>query len=66
MGIGNRIKLARVAKMLTQKQVAAHLNVSERTYQRYEADDFEPNIKTLLALADLFDVTTDYLLGREK
>lgn len=35
-----------------------------RTYQNYEGGQREPNFSTLIALADFFDVTTDYLLGR--
>ncbi len=64
MGIGKNIKLARLAKGITQREAAKTLGVGERMYQHYEADNFEPNVKTLCALADLFSVSTDFLLGR--
>lgn len=38
--------------------------MAERTYQRYENAEREPDATALLALADYFGVTTDYLLGR--
>jgi transcriptional regulator with XRE-family HTH domain len=46
------------------KEVAEMLGVTYRNYQRYERGEIEPNIQGLVALADLFNVSTDYLLGR--
>lgn len=51
---------------LTQRQVAAALEISQPSYIRYENGGAEPNIEKLVKLADLFDVSLDYLLGREK
>ena len=51
---------------LTQRQVASALNISQPSYIRYENGGAEPNIEKLVKLADLFDVSLDYLLGREK
>ena len=44
------------------------MGVSERTYQRYESGkgNNEPSHEQLILVADYFDVTTDYLLGRTK
>ena len=64
MLIGNNLKTARKKAGLTQVDVAITLNITERQYQRYEADTYEPDLCKLCALADLFGVTTDYLLGR--
>ena len=47
-----------------QKAIADGIHVPLRTYQRYEYGEREPNASTLLALADYFDVSVDYLLGR--
>ena len=47
-----------------QKQVAEGSGISLRTYQRYENGEREPSASTLVALADFFNVSTDYLLGR--
>lgn len=40
------------------------LGVTERAYQHYELGTREPNMERLLALADYFDVSIDYLVGR--
>ena len=60
---GERIKELRLKKGLTQRQMADTFGITERNYQRYEATD-SPSNDTLLKLADFFNVTTDYLLGR--
>jgi len=44
--------------------MAKHLGVSERAFQHYEAGTREPNISQLIALADYFGVSLDYLVGR--
>lgn len=61
---GNRLRGLRKYKNLKQKDVAEHFGMAVRTYQNYEGGQREPNFSTLVALADYFDVTTDYLLGR--
>ena len=60
---GERIKELRQQKGLTQRQMADTFGITERNYQRYEATD-SPSNDTLVKLADFFEVTTDYLLGR--
>jgi len=59
----DRIKELRKARKMTQRQMANALGITERSYQRYEAEN-NPNNETLIKLADFFDVSTDYLLGR--
>lgn len=48
----------------TQKQVAAAVGVSERNYQDWEYGNTKPTFDVLIALADFFDVSLDYLVGR--
>ena len=60
---GERIKKLRQQKGLTQRQMADTFGITERNYQRYEATD-SPSNDTLIKLAEFFEVTTDYLLGR--
>ncbi|MCL2853540.1 MAG: helix-turn-helix domain-containing protein [Defluviitaleaceae bacterium] len=43
--------------------MAGALGITERSYQRYEAEN-NPNHETLLKIADYFDVSIDYLVGR--
>lgn len=48
----------------TQKQAATAAGVSETMYQKYEYGRSEPTAHVLIALADYFDVSLDYLVGR--
>ncbi len=50
---------------LTQRDVAAHLGIAQSSYIRYENGKAEPTLENLVKIADLFDVSTDYLLGRK-
>jgi len=59
----DRVKELRKARKMTQRQMADALGITERSYQRYEAEN-NPKNETLIKLADFFDVSTDYLLGR--
>jgi len=47
-----------------QRELAALLNVSQNTYSQYENGVIELTAETLLRLADFYDVSVDYLLGR--
>ncbi len=47
-----------------QKQAAAAANISERNYQDYEYGKCYPTALGLVFLADYFDVSLDYLMGR--
>lgn len=59
-----RLKEIRKSSGKKQREVAESLDVKLRTYQGYEMKETEPSIKKLIALADYFDVTLDYLMGR--
>lgn len=59
-----RITECRRNRGLTQKEVALGIGISERAYQRYEAGDRVPILDVLVSLADYFDVSIDYLVGR--
>lgn len=59
-----RLKEIRQSQKLTQKQVAAALNITERQYQRYEGGEQTTTLENLIALADYFGVSLDYLVGR--
>lgn len=64
--LGENLKSLRIKKGLTQQQVADLLKINRVTYTQYELDKREPDNTTLIALADFFNVTVDYLLGREE
>ncbi|MEZ2733742.1 helix-turn-helix transcriptional regulator [Aneurinibacillus aneurinilyticus] len=61
---GTRLKELRQRKQLTQEETAKLLNISRGTYAHYEIDKRQPDFATLQKLADFFDVSIDYLLGR--
>ena len=60
----DNIKKLRKVKGVTQKQLAEELNISENGFQNYELDTRKPYNDILIALADYFDVSIDYLVGR--
>lgn len=62
--IGLRIKELRKLKKITQKQLAALLEVDESTAQYYEYGKIIPRLDKLIKLSDFFDVSLDYLVGR--
>ena len=59
-----RIKSLRKAKKLTQVKMSIDLNISQNTLSRYETGEREADYKTLIKIADYFNVSVDYLLGR--
>lgn len=58
------IKRLRIERGITQEQLAALLKVSRSTVGMYEAGSREPDFETCEAIADIFNVDMDYLLGR--
>lgn len=64
MTFSERLIELRKARNLTQKQVYEGIGMSMLGYQRYEYGEREPSYQKLIALADYFDVSLDYLVGR--
>lgn len=62
MNLGSKIKSLRIKKNLTQEQLADYLSVSVQTISRWETSVNYPDVIMLPVLANIFDVTTDYLL----
>ena len=61
-----RIKALRLEKRLRQDQLAVRLGVEKSTVSMYETDMRKPTLETLVRMANVFGVSTDYLLGRER
>ena len=59
-----RLKELRNAKKVTQVKLAMDLNLSQHSISRYETGEREADYDTLVAIADYFNVSVDYLLGR--
>ena len=64
--LSTRIAEIRGIRKLTQAQVAEHLKITQQTYSSYETGRNQMNFETLCLLADFYNVTADYLLGRQE
>lgn len=64
MIFNERLRALRKERGLTQEQAAKELNIAYRNYQRLEAEGNTPNFANLVQIAELFDVSIDYLAGR--
>lgn len=65
MDFGTKLKDLRVSCGWTQSQLADKLNLSKANISKYESNFVEPNLETLKMIASIFDVTLDYLLGKD-
>ena len=59
-----RLQELRKKKGITQLRLATELNTTQNTINRYETGEHEPGIAELIKLADYFNVSVDYLIGR--
>ena len=50
----------------TQREVAQRLGISQPSYIRYENGSAEPTLENLVKIADLYDVSVDFMLGRKE
>lgn len=64
--LSDRLLALRKEKKLTRPNVADAVGISLKSYQRYEIGEREPNASVLAALADLYGVSVNYLLGRSE
>ncbi len=60
----DHLRALRKSQHATQKDVAIAVCVTERNYQDWEYGNTKPGFDTLIALADYFNVSLDYLVGR--
>ena len=64
--LGDKIKLYRENKKMTQNDIADVLEVSAATVSKYESGSLEPSIESLKRLSDLFEISIDELLNDEE
>ena len=62
--LAKRIKQCRQEKGLTQREVAIYCDITEKAYQNYELMLRQPKVEVLMKIADIFNVSIDYLVGR--
>lgn len=62
MAFPEKLKALRLKHKLTQEELGKKLCLSRTSISNYEQGKFEPDINTIIAVADLFNITTDELL----
>lgn len=65
ISVGKKIKELRIAKNITQSELAERVGVTVSAISSYEVSDRQPSYDVLIKTANLFNVTTDFLLGIE-
>lgn len=63
---GDNIKRLRKNKGLKQQELAEILGISQKSYSHWENGKTEPSFENLVKLADLLEVSLDWLFGRDK
>ncbi|MEK4908367.1 hypothetical protein CHH62_17035 [Niallia circulans] len=61
--LGDRLKVLRASRKLTQEELAEKIGVTRGTYAHYEINKRQPDYDTLVKIAKFFDVSTDYLIS---
>lgn len=64
MIFNDRLKTLRAERGLTQEQAAKAMEIPGRSYQRLEMDGRKTHYDTLIKIADFYDVSVDWLMGR--
>ena len=66
MILGERLKILRTAKKMSQKELAERIGIAKSVISFYESGDRLPSYDVLIKIARIFNVTTDYLLDVER
>ena len=62
--LGSRLRQLRDETKITQQELAKRLAIDRTTYIGYEKNRREPDIDTIIKIANYYSVTLDYLVGR--
>lgn len=65
MNLGERLKKLRLQKGISQTELAKHFNIARSTLSQYESNIRTPSDEIKLKFAEYFNVSVDFLLGRE-
>ncbi|MDE5721773.1 MAG: helix-turn-helix domain-containing protein [Clostridia bacterium] len=60
---GQRIKELRIEKNLTQKKFAEMLSTTQSTIGKYEREELQPSIEIIIKICNIFEISSDYLIG---
>lgn len=61
-----RLKMLRREKGITQKKLAEIIGTTQQSINKYENHNIEPDISTLITMADYFHISVDYLIGHSE
>ena len=61
--LNQQIRLLRQARKMSQVELAKELNVTKQSVSNWENDNIQPSVEMLIKIAQVFSVSTDYLLG---
>lgn len=61
-----RLRDMRIKRGFTQQQMADAINLQLRSYQFYESGQRSPSLETLVKIADILNISIDFLLGRDE
>ncbi len=64
--LSDRIREIRIAKRISQVDLAKELGVTKQSVSNWENDNIQPSVEMLSRIADVLSVSTDYLLGRDE
>ena len=64
--LNERIREIRLARKISQVELAKALGVTKQSVSNWENDNIQPSIDMLVKIADVLHVSTDYLLGRDE
>ena len=62
--LSKRLKQCRKEQGLSQREVAIFCDITEKAYQNYELMTREPKLDILIRIAEIYNVSLDYLVGR--
>lgn len=63
--LGDKIREIRLAKKISQVELAKILDVTKQSVSNWENENIQPSIEMLSKIADAFNVSTDFLLSRD-
>lgn len=66
LSFGEKIRLLREEKELTQGELGACLNMTQRKVSYMERNKYQPSLEDLRSICDFFHISADYLLGFQK
>ena len=64
--LGKRINEVRKERGITAQSMSDMLHINLRSYRNYESGDREPSVESIIKIADILDISVDYLFGRDE